>query len=53
MQEALKLLEGAGAPQPLAVGYSRLASFYESRGEAPRALDYMKRAWHTAGHDRR
>lgn len=51
-QEAIKLLEGAGSTQHLAAGYSRLADFYEQRGDAARALEYMKRAWHTAGHDR-
>jgi hypothetical protein len=29
-----------------------MAGFYEQRGDAARALEYMKRAWRTAGHDR-
>ena len=52
MQEAAKVLEDAGATQQLAATYSRLANFYEQRGDPARALDYMKRAWHTVGHDR-
>jgi tetratricopeptide (TPR) repeat protein len=52
MHEALTLLEDVGSPQHLATGYSRMAKFYEQRSDPSHALEYMKKAWQTAGHNR-
>jgi tetratricopeptide (TPR) repeat protein len=52
MRDALQVLEQSGSPQSMATGYSRMAGFYEQRNEPARALEYMKKAWHTSGHDR-
>lgn len=52
MRNALKALEGAESRQPLAKAYARVSGFYESRQDATKALEYMRKAWSTAGHDR-
>jgi tetratricopeptide (TPR) repeat protein len=52
LKEALKLFEGSGAPQQLATAYSRISRFYERRNDPGKALEYLKKAWETAGHHR-
>jgi tetratricopeptide (TPR) repeat protein len=52
MRNALKTLEGAESRQPLAKAYARVSAFYESRQDSAKALEYMRKAWSTAGHDR-
>ncbi|HEY7984737.1 MAG TPA: tetratricopeptide repeat protein [Ktedonobacterales bacterium] len=52
MRNALKALEGGESRQPLAKAYARVSTFYENRQDAAKALEYMRKAWSTAGHDR-
>lgn len=51
-KEALSLLEKAGSPQHLAAAYSRVSGLFERRDDPAHALEYLKRAWKTAGHER-
>jgi tetratricopeptide (TPR) repeat protein len=51
-KEALSLLEKAGSPQHLAAAYSRVSGVFERRNDPARALEYLKKAWKTAGHER-
>jgi tetratricopeptide (TPR) repeat protein len=52
MKQALKVLEAEDSRQQLASAYARMSVFYEQRHEAAQALEYLRKAWHTAGHDR-
>ena len=49
LKDALKLLEQAESPRSLADGYARMAALYERRNEPAQALEYLKKAWATAG----
>jgi tetratricopeptide (TPR) repeat protein len=52
IRNALKALESVESRQPLAKAYARVSTFYENRQDAAKALEYMRKAWSTAGHDR-
>jgi tetratricopeptide (TPR) repeat protein len=52
MNEAVKLVEETAPAQHLAATYARMSAFYEQRADSARALDYLKKAWRTAGHER-
>lgn len=52
LREALHLLEASGSRHRLADAYVRLSTIYEHRGEAARALAYLKQAWQTSGYNR-
>jgi hypothetical protein len=52
MKQALKVLEAEDSRQQLASAYARMSAFYEQRHDAVQALEYLRKAWHTAGHDR-
>jgi hypothetical protein len=49
MKQALKLLEAEDSRQQLASACARMSAFYEQRNEAVQALEYLRKAWHTAG----